>query len=94
MLFIVHCLDRMDARTKRSEHYEAHRAYISTAPLKRIAVIMNGPLVHENNDSAGSLFLMEAPDLATVKAFVAGDPFSTNDVFETVNIHSYLRRAP
>jgi uncharacterized protein YciI len=94
MLFIVHCLDRMDARAKRSEHYEAHRAYISTAPLKRIAVIMNGPLVHENNDSAGSVFLMEAPDLDTVKAFVAADPFSTNDVFETVNIHSFLRRAP
>ena len=94
MLFIVHCLDRKDARAKRSEHYEAHRTYINTAPLKRIAVIMNGPLVHENNDTAGSLFLMEGPDLATVKAFVAGDPFSTNDLFETVNIHSYLRRAP
>jgi uncharacterized protein YciI len=37
---------------------------------------------------------MEAPDLDTVKAFVAADPFSTNGVFETVNIHSFLRRAP
>jgi uncharacterized protein YciI len=94
MLFIVHCLDHKDALARRREHYEAHRAHVSSAPLKRIAVIMNGPLVHENNESAGSLFLMEAPDIDTVKAFVADDPFSTNDVFETVNIHSYLRRAP
>jgi uncharacterized protein YciI len=94
MLFIVHCLDHKDALARRKEHYEAHRAYVSSAPLKRIAVIMNGPLVHENNESAGSLFLMEAPDIGTVKAFVADDPFSANDVFETVNIHSYLRRAP
>ena len=28
------------------------------------------------------------------QAFVADDPFSSNGVFETVNIHSYLRRAP
>ena len=54
---------------------------------------MSGPLVHENNDSAGSCYLMEAPDLATVKAFNAADPFTVNGVFETVNIHSYLRRA-
>ncbi len=94
MLFIVHCLDRKDALAKRKEHYEAHRAYIGTASSKRIAMVMNGPLVHENNDSAGSCYLMEAPDLATVKAFVAADPFTTNNIFETVNIHSYLRRAP
>ena len=55
---------------------------------------MSGPLVAENNDSAGSCYLMEAPDLATVKAFNAADPFSLNGVFETVNIHQYLRRAP
>ena len=37
---------------------------------------------------------MEAPDIATVKAFNAGDPFTVNGVFETVQIHQYLRRAP
>jgi hypothetical protein len=94
MLFIVHCLDRKDAVAKRKEHYEAHRAYIGTASAKRIAVVMSGPLVAENNDSAGSCYLMEAPDLATVKAFNAADPFTVNGVFETVNIHQYLRRAP
>ncbi len=94
MLFIVHCLDRKDALAKRKEHYEAHRAYIGTAGAKRIAVVMSGPLVAENNDSAGSCYLMEAPDLATVKAFNAGDPFTVNGVFETIQIHQYLRRAP
>ena len=94
MLFIVHCLDNKAALAKRKEHYEAHRAYMGTAAAKRIALIMSGPLVHENNDSAGSCYLMEAPDLATVKAFNAADPFTVNGVFETVNIHSYLRRAP
>jgi uncharacterized protein YciI len=94
MLYIVHCLDRKDVVAKRKEHYEAHRAYIGTASSKRIAVIMSGPLVAENNDSAGSCYLMEAPDLATVKAFNAADPFTVQGVFETVRIHQYLRRAP
>ena len=94
MLFIVHCLDKKDVVAKRKQFYEEHRAYMGTAGQKRIALIMSGPLVHENNDSAGSCYLMEAPDLATVKAFNAADPFTINGVFETVNIHSYLRRAP
>jgi uncharacterized protein YciI len=94
MLFIVHCLDRKDALAKRKQFYDEHRAYMGTAASKRIATIMSGPLVHENNDSAGSCYLMEAPDIATVKAFNAADPFTVNGVFETVQIHSYLRRAP
>ncbi len=94
MLYIVHCIDRKDALAKRKQLYEEHRAYIGTASSKRIAVVMSGPLVHENNDSAGSCYLMEAPDIATVKAFNAGDPFTVNGVFETVQIHQYLRRAP
>jgi uncharacterized protein YciI len=94
MLFIVHALDRKDAVAKRKEHHEAHRNYMGTAASKRIALVMSGPLVAENNDSAGSCYLMEAPDLATVKAFNAADPFTLNGVFETVNIHAYLRRAP
>jgi len=93
-LYIVHCLDRKDALAKRKQHYEEHRAYVGTASAKRITVIVSGPLVHENNDSAGSCYLMEAPDIATVKAFNAGDPFSVNGVFDAVQIHQYLRRAP
>lgn len=93
-LYIVHCLDRKDALAKRKQHYEEHRAYVGTASAKRITMIMSGPLVHESNDSAGSCYLMEAPDIATVTAFNAADPFSTNGVFETVQIHQYLRRAP
>jgi uncharacterized protein YciI len=94
MMYIVHCLDNKNALAKRKEHYDAHRAYVGTAAQKRITMVMSGPLVHENNDSAGSCYLMEAPDLATVKAFNAADPFTIHGVFETVNIHQYLRRAP
>ena len=93
-LYIVHCLDRKDALAKRKQFMAEHSAYMATASTKRIATIMQGPLVHESNDSAGSCYLMEAPDIATVKAFSAADPFVVNGVFDTVNIHQYLRRAP
>ncbi|HZQ15078.1 MAG TPA: YciI family protein [Pseudolabrys sp.] len=93
-LYIVHCLDAKDALAKRKQFMAEHSAYMATASSKRIATIMQGPLVHESNDSAGSCYLMEAPDIATVKAFNAADPFVRNGVFETVNIHQYLRRAP
>lgn len=94
MLYIVHALDAKGALAKRKQFYEEHRAYMGTASKNRIALIMSGPLVHENNDSAGSCYLMEAPDIATVKAFNDADPFTLNGVFETVHIHQYLRRAP
>ena len=93
-LYIVHCLDRKDALAKRKQFLPEHSTYMATASAKRIAVIMQGPLIHETNDSAGSCYLMEAPDIATVKAFNAADPFVLNGVFETVQVHQYLRRAP
>jgi uncharacterized protein YciI len=93
-LYIVHCLDAKDALAKRKQFMAEHSAYMATASAKRIATIMQGPLVHESNDSAGSCYLMEAPNIAAVKAFNDADPFVINGVFETVNVHQYLRRAP
>jgi uncharacterized protein YciI len=40
----------------------------------------------------GSLFLIEAPDRATVERFNAADPFFKADIWEKVAITGFIRR--
>ena len=40
----------------------------------------------------GSLFIVEAKDRATVKAFCRVDPYRVDGVWETVEIHAFVSR--
>jgi uncharacterized protein YciI len=88
--FIVHCLDAPDALPRRLEHYEAHKAYLSTAPVR---ILVSGPLTSDDGETMiGSLFLIEANAKAAVEAFNAGDPFRRNGIWSEIRIHCFLKR--
>jgi uncharacterized protein YciI len=94
-LFVVHALDRKGGLADRRKFYDEHRAYVGSAASKRICMIMSGPILAEDGDtSAGSFYLMEAPDRATVVNFNKEDPFTKNGIWEKVEINAFLRRAP
>ena len=40
MYFIIHCLDYPDAVSRRQSHFDAHRAYLATAPFR---IVLAGP---------------------------------------------------
>lgn len=90
MHYVVHCLDFEGAVEKRLEHYEAHKAYLSTAPVK---TLISGPLLADDNETMiGSCFLLEADSLAEVEAFNRNDPFAKAGLWERVSIRPFNKR--
>lgn len=88
--FIIHCLDAADALPRRLEHYEAHKAYLASAPVRNI---VSGPLVSDDGETMiGSLFLVEAADRAAAEAFNAADPFRKAGVWASIHIHRFHKR--
>lgn len=88
--FIVHCLDAADALPRRLEAYEAHKAYLSTAP---VSILVSGPLMSDDGETMiGSLFLIEADTKAAVEAFNDADPFHRAGIWAEIRIHRFLKR--
>ena len=90
MLFVIHCLDKADALPRRLAAYDAHKAYLA-APS--VGIVMSGPLVADDGETMiGSFFLVEADSREEVEAFNRTDPFHGADVWQSVNIHPFLKR--
>jgi uncharacterized protein len=90
MHFVIHCLDKQGAVPLRLANYEAHKAYLGTAPVR---ILVSGPLLAPDHETMiGSFFLVEAETEAAVQAFHDADPFKKNGVWERVSIHPFLKR--
>ena len=90
MHFIIHCLDKPGSADKRRAHFEAHKAYIAASPVK---VVISGPLLAEDNETPiGSCFLVEADNLAQVKALNRDDPFYKADLWDCISILPFQKR--
>jgi uncharacterized protein YciI len=79
MHFTVYCLDHENMVERRLAHYEAHKAYLATSPLK---TVMSGPLL------AGDQQTM----IADVMRFNSNDPFNEAGIWRTVDIRPFLKR--
>ncbi|MCB8881504.1 YciI family protein [Acidisoma cellulosilytica] len=90
MHFTIHCLDKAGAVEQRLAHYDAHKAYLSSAP---ITMLVSGPLLAPDHETMiGSFFLVEADSQAQVEAFHNNDPFKKAAIWEKVSIHPFLKR--
>jgi len=85
MLFVVTAIDRKDSLALRLSVREAHFAYAgATGRIK-----LGGPFLDENGAMAGSLMIVEAPDLETVRAWHAEDPYVKAGLFERSDIRAW-----
>ena len=83
-LYCLHCLDKTDGGAEaRAKARQAHLAWGAALP----GLCMAGPLLNEAGEMVGSVFLIEAADLAEAKAIHAQDPYVTGGVFGHVHIH-------
>lgn len=80
-LYAVICKDRADALQTRLATREAHLAHIRDSGI----VAQAGPLMIDG-EMRGSLVILDAPDLATAKAWSAGDPYLAAGLFESVEV--------
>ena len=71
--FVIHCLDASGALPQRLRHYDDHKAYLASAPVR---ILVSGPLLSDDDETMiGSFFLIEASTKADAEAFNAADPF-------------------
>jgi uncharacterized protein YciI len=90
MHYTVYCLDHDNMVERRLEHYEDHKAYLATSPVK---MVMSGPLLAgDEKTMIGSFFLYEADDIGDVKRFNSNDPFNKAGIWRTVDIRPFLKR--
>jgi hypothetical protein len=86
-LFVIMASDHAGALELRTAHRPAHRAYLAEqAAMIKVA----GPLLDETGAMAGSLFIVEAADIALARAFNAADPFALAGLFEQVVVRPWL----
>lgn len=85
-LYAVICKDRTGALPLRQENRPAHLDYIDQTGI----VFMAGPLL-EKGEMAGSLVILDAPDLAGAEAWAEGDPYAKAGLFESVTIREWKK---
>lgn len=86
-LFVITALDRPNALALRVAERPAHRAYLAEqAAMIKVA----GPLLNEAGEMTGSLFIVEAADIAAARAFNAADPFAKLGLFEQVEVRPWM----
>ncbi|MEO8114687.1 MAG: YciI family protein [Phenylobacterium sp.] len=82
-LFNLVCIDKPDSLDLRMATREAHLAY---ARERLDQIKLGGPFLSEAGEMAGSMLILEAPDLATAWAFNHGDPYTLAGLFERVEV--------
>jgi uncharacterized protein len=93
MLFVIHAVDETGAMPTRAKFYRAHRVHLDQAERYDVDVVTAGTLVADDGETpAGSIFVIDAKDRATVDAFVRSDPYHANNVWQTVQIHGYNKK--
>jgi len=84
--FVLMCVDHPGTLDRRMAAREAHLAYVR----EHLAMVkVAGPLLDDAGQMSGSMFVIEAPDKATVEAFSAADPYRLANLFERVEVRSW-----
>ena len=83
--FAVWARDRPGMLEERRRVRETHRARLREG-APGVRVVLGGPTTDEAGDMAGSLLVIESPDIERVRAFVAGDPYVEAGVYDPASI--------
>jgi uncharacterized protein YciI len=90
MHYVIHSLDHPGSVGRRLENFDAHKAYLSAAPLK---IVISGPLLtNDETTMIGSCFVIEANSLYEVEDFNRNGPFKKVDLWKTVSIRPFSTR--
>lgn len=85
-LYAVICKDRADALQTRLDNRDAHLVHIRDSGIVQMA----GPLI-EDGEMRGSLVILDTSDLASAKAWSAGDPYLAAGLFESVEVTEWKK---
>jgi hypothetical protein len=89
-LFVISWADKPGGLPLRLANRQAHFDYIAARPgvLK-----LGGPVLNEAGDMAGSLMIVDVPDLAAAEAFAEGDPYRRAGLYERREVRPWKATA-
>lgn len=89
MLFHIHCLDRPDAGSLRTDNRPAHLDYLKSIGT---SLMLAGPLLADDGATAiGSVLVVDRPTRADAESFAAGDPYAKAGLFRSVTITAWRK---
>ncbi len=86
-LYMMLCTDKPGALELRKATREAHLAYVAETGC----VVQAGPLLNEAGEMAGSLIVLDLPDMEAAKAWGAQDPYALAGLFESVRLQEWKK---
>jgi uncharacterized protein YciI len=81
-LFAIICKDKPGALDTRLATRPVHLDYLAQSKVLKLA----GALLGEDGNPVGSLLIAEADDIAAAQAQLDNDPYTSADIFESVQI--------
>jgi hypothetical protein len=87
--FVIHCEDKPNSLDLRQATRPAHQEYLRGQTAAKI--LIGGPLLDAEGQMAGTMLVVEAPDLAAAEALSAGDPYRKADLFARVSVKPWTR---
>ncbi len=85
--FLVICRDGPDSAPPRATHLKGHLDHVEKYWTRYITA---GPIREPGGDAlVGSVFLVLADSLEDAKALMAGDPYITSGMYETITYNEF-----
>ena len=89
MFFVILAWDKPDCADLRRETKPRHKQHLDAA-APGLRVLQSGPLLSEQGVEHGSLVVVEADEVGTVRAFLDRDPYVAAGLFATIDVHPWL----
>ena len=86
MHFVALCLDKPNSIATRLENRATHLAYLEA---NAGTVRLGGPFLDASSQPCGSMLILDCPDEASARAFLAGDPYAKAGLFASVELRPY-----
>jgi hypothetical protein len=91
-MYAIVCYDRPDSASLRDAHRAAHMEYLKTNSAK---VVFGGPLKNTpDGPSTGAIIVLNCTTREQAEAFIKGDPFQRNGVYESVAVRAFKQVFP
>ena len=87
MLFALIARDKPGAIETRRATRDAHLAYVERTGC----VAQGGALLDEAGEMAGSLIILDVPDIDAARDWAAKDPYAEAGLFESVTIQPWKK---
>ncbi len=86
MLFVIYAIDRPDSFELRKATRAAHLEFLADFDTP-----VGGPLLDTDGQMCGSCVVLDVPDRAAAQEFVANDPYAKAGLFESVQLHEFMK---